>query len=616
MYLRYFGFEHYPFAVTPDPAFLYLSASHREALAHLLYGAGEHGGFVSLIGEVGTGKTTLIRAVVDSQIDDLDIALCWNPQLEVREFVATVCDELGVAADRDAHTSLKSLTDRLNTHLLEAHAANRRTVLIVDEAQNLSRYVLEQLRLLTNLETHKHKLLRIILVGQPELSELLARHDLRQLAQRITARSILKPLGQAETRAYIQHRLDCANGPQHLFTHTASTLVCWMTGGVPRLINMVCERALMGAYAHGRSVIGAWTVLRAGVETLPRKSRREGYGWLRLALPTGLAAAALVVVGLAWLPDIPLTSAAEWMHGHEPSLTARSDSGGTASPKDAHAGTSSPNVASVDDAADTPADVEASSRPADTAPDGSEAPSADAADPAGQSTAVESEKPGADQKEGAATDAADKSPTGQPSNVIPEGNADMSQLLRLWGVFGAEIHSGCGRLNVGDLRCLDDKGDLERLRRYNRPALLTLAHDDKKQTVLLSALGKNKATLVGGDGTRDVTLDALKAHWTGRFRMVWRADAGVRLIRPGSVGNAVVWLRDRLDRIDGHNPDARAGKSSPVYDHALGNRLKQFQKSHGLTADGIAGPRTQMMLNGSIASPGTPALAAVSSDKD
>src|SRR5699024_89244 len=201
MYLRYYGFTDQPFSVTPDPAFLYPGAPHRDALGHLLYGAGEHGSFVLLTGEVGTGKTLRIRALLAHNMPELDIALCWNPQLSAAEFVATICDELGVPYDRNHDTTLKALVDQLNAYLLESYAAGRRTLLIIDEAQLLRREVLEQLRLLTNLETCKHKLLRIILVGQPELNDFLARHDLRQLTQRISARATLTALDRHETAA-------------------------------------------------------------------------------------------------------------------------------------------------------------------------------------------------------------------------------------------------------------------------------------------------------------------------------------------------------------------------------------------------------------------------------
>lgn len=624
MYLSYFGFQDYPFSVTPDPAFLYLSTSHREALGHLLYGAGEHGGFVALTGEVGTGKTTLIRAVVHDDRPELDIALCWNPHLGTNEFVATVCDELGVAYEPDEHATLKTLVDRLNAHLLEAHAANRRTVLIIDEAQNLSRDVLEQLRLLTNLETHKEKLLRVILVGQPELTDLLARYDLRQLAQRITARFYLRPLGFAETKAYIQHRLECAEGPQHLFSTPAVATLLTLTGGVPRLINMVCERALMGAYAHGRTRIGPMTVGKAALETLPRRRWPRLSRWWRFALPTGALALAAIIVALLWLPGIPLSSAASWMHGlgqssaeagaaDEPRATAddRSESTKGASAADGDNADSAPDESKeADRQATSDSDNGAASDARDNPSakdDPTDQSSAGKSASASDQTAVSSGSGG----EITAAGAGQEKPETQQG--IPEGDAGINQLLRLWGVFGSQVRSSCASLHVGDLRCLSDSGDFQTVERYNRPALLVLKRDEGKQTVLLSAVEDNVLTLVGSEGTRKISRDRLLSLWTGQFQIVWRSDASVGLIQPGGVGDAVVWLRRRLMQIDGENPDAEVGRPSPVYDDALEKRLKAFQRAHDLDADGMAGPRTQMMLNGAVASPGAPSLHAVSS---
>ena len=206
MYKDYFKLEENPFSLTPDPRFLFLSKRHREGIAHLLYGMGEDGGFVQLTGEVGTGKTTLYRSVLEQAPENVDVALILNPRQSAHELLATICDELQVSYDKQA-TTIQTRVDALNRHLLNAHANGRRTVLIIDEAQNLEVGVLEQIRLLTNLETSKHKLLQIILVGQPELKELLSRPDLRQLNQRITARYHLTPLDKFETVAYIRHRL-------------------------------------------------------------------------------------------------------------------------------------------------------------------------------------------------------------------------------------------------------------------------------------------------------------------------------------------------------------------------------------------------------------------------
>src|SRR5690606_32884637 len=210
MYLSFYGLAEKPFSITPDPRYLYLGGRHAEALAHLLYGVTEAGGFIQLTGEVGTGKTTMIRSLLARRPENAEIALIVNPVMDAREFMQTVCEELGIALPPDAAGSMKVQVDLLNRHLLAAHAAGRRVVLVVDEAQNLSRELLEQIRLLTNLETETQKLLQIILIGQPELRQMLSREDLRQLAQRITGRYHLDPLSRAETAAYVRHRLRIA----------------------------------------------------------------------------------------------------------------------------------------------------------------------------------------------------------------------------------------------------------------------------------------------------------------------------------------------------------------------------------------------------------------------
>ena len=217
MYLSHFGLREPPFSITPDPRFLYMSARHREALAHLVYGVGEHGGFVQLTGEVGTGKTSVCRCLLEQLPAHVDLALVLNPRLSPVELLATVCDELRIPYPAGT-TSAKELVDRLHRHLLEAHTGGRRTVLIVDEAQNLSPEVLEEVRLLTNLETAREKLLQVILIGQPELAAILDQPKLRQLAQRVTARYHLEPLSRAETRAYVRHRLAVAGRGRAVFT--------------------------------------------------------------------------------------------------------------------------------------------------------------------------------------------------------------------------------------------------------------------------------------------------------------------------------------------------------------------------------------------------------------
>ncbi|TXI83217.1 MAG: AAA family ATPase [Cupriavidus sp.] len=273
MYAQYFQLREMPFTISPDPAYLYMSQRHQEALGHLLYGTGQYGGFVQLTGEVGTGKTTMIRTLLEQRLPDVDVAMIHNPRQGEQEFVQTVCDELDVKYPKRGLT-MKTLVDALNEHLLSAHAAGRRTVLIIDEAQNLQPEVLEQVRLLTNLETNKEKLLRIMLVGQPELSDLLARPDLRQLAQRITARYHLMPLAESETGEYIRHRLRVAGNDQEIFLPAAIREVHRHSGGVPRLINIICDRALLGAYGSNSRVITGEMAAKAAGESMRIESVR------------------------------------------------------------------------------------------------------------------------------------------------------------------------------------------------------------------------------------------------------------------------------------------------------------------------------------------------------
>ena len=287
MYAAYFGLTERPFSLAPDPRYLYLSDAHREALAHLLYGIGEGGSFVQLTGEVGTGKTTVCRALLEQLPPDVDVAMIFNPRLTSVELLAAVCDELRVPYPAGT-TSLKVLVDALSQALLDAHAKGRRTVLIIDEAQNLSARVLEEVRLLTNLETTTQKLLQVVLIGQPELAELLARRNLRQLSQRVTARYHLRSFSEEESQRYIQHRLEIAGQRQPIFTKQAVRAAHRLARGIPRLLNTICDRALLGAYATGQTRVKEAVVRRAAKEVLgPRRSRR----WV-----TATAGAVLVVV--------------------------------------------------------------------------------------------------------------------------------------------------------------------------------------------------------------------------------------------------------------------------------------------------------------------------------
>ncbi len=292
MYKEHFGLKELPFSISPDPRYLYLSDKHREALAHLIYGLQSDGGFVLLTGEVGTGKTTTSRCLLEQTPENSDIAFILNPKVTAEELLATFCDELGIRYS-EGNRSIKVFVDAINKYLLDAFSRGRKTVMIIEEAQNLDPGVLEQVRLLTNLETNQKKLLQIIMIGQPELIDLLARPDMLQLSQRITARYHLDPLSREEVSKYVDHRLKVAGASTELFPESNMGKLYKLSRGIPRLINVICDRALLGAYVQGKHKVDDKILVKAADEVFGKKRiRRQPAKILRWAL------ASLVIIGL------------------------------------------------------------------------------------------------------------------------------------------------------------------------------------------------------------------------------------------------------------------------------------------------------------------------------
>jgi len=292
MYKEHFGLREIPFSIAPDPGYLYLGEQHREALAHLVYGINSAGGCVLLTGEVGTGKTTVCRCLLEQLPVNTDIAFIYNPKLTVEELLATVCDELRIPYP-DGTKSIKVFIDAINAYLLENFSKGRKTVIILEEAQNLSPEVLEEIRLLTNLETNRQKLLQVIMVGQPELREMLSKPELRQLSQRITARYHLEPLPETDVSSYVNYRLEVAGAKSSLFPESLMPAIYRLSKGVPRLINLICDRALLGAYVQGRDSVDNKTLYVAAKEVLGTSDIR-----LRNIRPLQWAAAVILFISL------------------------------------------------------------------------------------------------------------------------------------------------------------------------------------------------------------------------------------------------------------------------------------------------------------------------------
>jgi len=554
-YASHFGLTGPPFSVTPDPRFLYMSEHHREALAHLLYGIGEGGGFVQLTGEVGTGKTTLCRCLLEQLPPRVDVALILDPKLTDVELLATLCDELRIAYPAGT-TSRKLLVDALYHRLLDGHSQGHRTVLIIDEAQDLAPQVLEQLRLLTNLETPTQKLLQIILIGQPELMELLDREDLRQLAQRVTARYHLLPFDEDDSRAYVRHRLAVAGQKQKIFTDRAMRRVHRAARGIPRLINAICDRALLGAYTQDERRVDAATVRRAAREVLrgPRR-RRASRAWRWAGAAVGMVA--LITLG-GW---ILLT------HGPAGLGIGGRLSGAT------NAG---------------------------AAPGALPAPPAVSPSP---STAGAREVPLATPKP------PDLAALLSDPSLPADKKSAFTSLYARWGLAfgGSKDGLACERGRPEGLQCLFKAGTWAKLRRFDLPAIIELStpSGDLRYATAV-ALDDEAATLDFGGRRYTFRLSVVDQYWDGSFIVLWKAPAVRSLpITPGTRGKDVEWVRQRLGEIDG---SPVAGGNSDVFDDELRSRVIAFQRDRSLVADGIVGEETLTHLSTARRDPSVPRL--------
>ena len=607
MYTRFFGLKQEPFSLAPDPRYLYMSKRHREALAHLLYGVGAGGGFVLLSGEIGAGKTTVCRCFLEQIPKRCNVAYIFNPKLTVLELVKSICDEFRIPprAETGAPATVKTYVDALNEFLLKTHAVDQNNVLIIDEAQMLSVDVLEQLRLLTNLETNEKKLLQIVLIGQPELRTMLERPELEQLAQRVIARFHLKALSQKETEHYIRHRLSVAGMSRAIpFDRKALQRIFAIARGVPRRINLLCDRAMLGAYAHGKQQIDAAIVEKSAREVFgssetvaPDRSGLGSGAGFGLVIAAAAALGALLAVGVYSGYRQFTAPGAAAAATPRPGTSASNASTAGAAPA---SGAGSASSAHIDSTSVSAALAAAAAAEATFA----------AASSASSATAAIGATTGPSAS--AAFTAASTASTAAASIVSPAilGPADLKAQLRTlgsdeksaWRTLASLWHidptaaDACAAASRQQVRCYKFPATLALLKSLDRPGFLTLRDDSGKSVaVVLVGLGDDSATLVSQDGvTHTVALAALAALWHGEFGTLWRLPPGyTTALGDGATGPLVDRLAALLASI--------AGEPAPVgaqtLDGELRTKLVRFQSSHGLSAAGKAGPTTFMQIN-------------------
>lgn len=612
-----------------------MSKRHREAMAHLLYGTKEGGGFVQLTGEVGTGKTTICRCLLMQLPESIDVALILNPQIDQAELMATLCDELHIKYPRNATPKVQ--LDVLNHFLLKTYAEGRRAVLIIDEAQLLTREVLEQVRILTNLETTKHKLLQIILIGQPELAATLNRSDLTQLAQRITARYHLHALNARETKEYVKHRLTVVGRQNPLFTNTALRYVHKYSKGVPRLINVICDRALLGAYSKNASRVSAPLVRKAAKEVLSApKPRRERWSVL-FAPALGLIAVVAVSVWL-WQFRQEMLDRVERAESLAQARTASQSATGTI-----ENGTDMPPGSSELTSAELGTVISEKESPSRTETEMVPEVQVAWADSSGieESEVVtmitETESPSIQETDtelleqpeppiahiepeaiAAESEASREEPV-QPgiSEVLEPSASDyqrvFASMVKRWEprylTDGAPLD--CPQVEPLGLACLNKQGNWMNLRNYNRIALLHLRHRGEVYPALLTGLGEDEVTLEISGTEYVYPISDVEKYWYGKFTLLWRPPAlQYAVIGSASKGPDVLWLRQALNRVareDGLGSNVDELNSS--YDEELRERVMLFQKTHDLDADGVVGADTLIHLNTILNEPDIPLLA-------
>ena len=555
IYQQYFALNCEPFSIVPDPGFLYPSSQHRQAVAHLKYGLDREGGFVLLTGEVGTGKTTLTRTLLKRIPAHVRVAYVLNSTLEVTDVLASICQELSIDLPQSSKTSLtKNCIDALNSDLITAHAEGKKTLVVIEEAQNLTPEVLEILRLLSNLETATHKLLHILLVGQPELLETLAQKDQRQLNQRVVARFHLLPLAKSDVANYVNHRLHHAGANRAIFESAAMTKLFKLTNGVPRLINLICHHALLAAYATGAKTVSAKLVKNAAKEIFDTQivEKNSSRKWL----------VALFITGIFSLL-----------------IAERYDSSQLNNP-----------VEEAEIIVDVEPVIPEQVQPL--------------------IEVVESEEILMEPLMQAVIPVSEPDVTQVSPSLLTNPFAD---LFAAWSIeveplFSEEEVFALAEINNLGAEKLTDAENLQ-LVAIDRPGIIWIKEDNGRlKSHLLMALDDDSVLLKTDSGDRRESLQWFNERWNGAYLFLWHSPSDIKSLRLGDKDSmALDWVQSQLQLIDANYLPFITGGN---YTEVIRNRVLDFQTLQGIRADGVVGRQTIMRLN-QLADPNIPRLRVV-----
>jgi general secretion pathway protein A len=545
MYEEYFGLKKKAFSIVPDPSYFFMSEGHKEALAHLLYGIQNEGGFVLLTGEVGTGKTTVCRRLLQLIPDDVEVAFVLNPKVTAPELLGTICDEFEIVYPKNT-TSIKTLVSHINEHLIGAHEKGHRAVVIIEEAQNLGTEVLEQIRLLTNLETNQRKLLQMVMLGQPELRDKLAKPELRQLSQRVTARYHLGPLTKEEVPRYVEYRLTAAGLKRaNLFPRNVLNRVYRLTGGVPRVINVLCDRALLGTYVQGQDRVDLKTLSKAAREVFGIRPYFPQISRYRIAI---LSVLLMLAASLFIIYSLP---------GFRSSINHKEM---------------------------TEAKIGAVSR--------SIIPDEKLASAASGPKILNS-----NETHSALVTGTLERPANENSQSLMI-NAHEA-LFTQWHLFYKPQRSKNfgNQARIAGLSYLSGRGGITDLRQLNKPAILSLTdHKGARYYAALLSLKGDAASFKIGKETRILAIKEIASWWDGNYQILWRQPPGyVGAVKEGAKGALVNWLANHLALV---SETKQLPLEDQVYDRKMVEKVKQFQLSKGMVPDGVVGLKTIISLSG------------------